>query len=111
GGRLRDEHWVASEALVVERRGALVVQRAGGGKSAVYFIAAKLLRAQGRGPTVIVAPLLALMRNQVAAARRAGVVAATINSGNVTEWAEIHQQVASGVVDGLLVSPEGPSSA
>ncbi|MBX9921439.1 MAG: recombinase RecQ, partial [Mycolicibacterium frederiksbergense] len=72
---LRDDQWVAIEALVVQRRRALVVQRTGWGKSAVYFIAAKLLRAEGRGPTVIVSPLLALMRNQVAAAERAGVKA------------------------------------
>ncbi|MFF0492763.1 RecQ family ATP-dependent DNA helicase [Nocardia sp. NPDC004068] len=104
--RLRDDQWTAIEALVVHRRRALVVQRTGWGKSAVYFISAKLLRAQGRGPTVIVSPLLALMRNQVAAAQRAGVVAATINSGNVTEWDEIHARVAAGEVDVLLVSPE-----
>ncbi|WP_067829312.1 RecQ family ATP-dependent DNA helicase [Nocardia inohanensis] len=104
--RLREDQWVAIEALVVDRRRALVVQRTGWGKSAVYFISAKLLRAQGRGPTVIVSPLLALMRNQVAAAERAGVVAATINSGNVTEWDEIHARVASGEIDVLLVSPE-----
>lgn len=103
---LRDDQWAAIEALVVERRRALVVQRTGWGKSAVYFIAAKLLRASGRGPTVIVSPLLALMRNQVAAAERAGVRAATINSGNVTEWDAIHQQVADGALDVLLVSPE-----
>jgi len=104
--RLREDQWVAIEALVVQRRRALVVQRTGWGKSAVYFIAAKLLRRAGRGPTVIVSPLLALMRNQVAAAERAGVVADTINSGNVTEWDEIHQRVADGAVDVLLVSPE-----
>jgi ATP-dependent DNA helicase RecQ len=84
----------------------LVVQRTGWGKSAVYFIAAKLLREQGRGATVIVSPLLALMRNQVAAAQRAGVRAATINSGNVTEWEDIHRLVAAGDIDVLLVSPE-----
>ncbi|MGW4101279.1 MULTISPECIES: RecQ family ATP-dependent DNA helicase [unclassified Mycobacterium] len=103
---LRDDQWAAIEALVVQRRRALVVQRTGWGKSAVYFIAAKLLRASGRGPTVIVSPLLALMRNQVSAAERAGVRAATINSGNVTEWDAIHQQVAEGELDVLLVSPE-----
>ncbi len=104
--RLREDQWTAIEALVVQRRRALVVQRTGWGKSAVYFIAAKLLRGAGRGPTVIVSPLLALMRNQVAAAERAGVVAATINSGNVTEWDDIHARVASGEIDVLLVSPE-----
>ncbi|QNG18378.1 ATP-dependent DNA helicase RecQ [Rhodococcus triatomae] len=103
---LRDDQWTAIEALVVHRRRALVVQRTGWGKSAVYFIAARLLRTQGYGPTVIVSPLLALMRNQVAAAERAGVRAATINSGNVTEWDDIHARVAASEVDVLLVSPE-----
>lgn len=103
---LRDDQWTAIEALVVQRRRALVVQRTGWGKSAVYFIAAKLLRAAGRGPTVIVSPLLALMRNQVAAAERAGVRAATINSSNVTEWETVHERVHAGHLDVLLVSPE-----
>ena len=103
---LREDQWTAIEALVVARRRALVVQRTGWGKSAVYFIAAKLLREQGRGATVIVSPLLALMRNQVAAAQRAGVHAATINAGNVTEWDTVHRQVAAGELDVLLVSPE-----
>jgi ATP-dependent DNA helicase RecQ len=103
---LRDDQWTAVEALVVHRRRALVVQRTGWGKSAVYFIAAKLLRASGHGATVIVSPLLALMRNQVAAAERAGVHAATINSSNVADWAEIHERVRGGDLDVLLVSPE-----
>ncbi|MFD4180794.1 DEAD/DEAH box helicase [Rhodococcus sp. NPDC058514] len=103
---LREDQWTAIEALVVQRKRALVVQRTGWGKSAVYFISAKLLRARGHGPTVIVSPLLALMRNQVASAERAGVRAATINSGNVTEWDEIHAAIADGTVDVLLVSPE-----
>ncbi|MBU3749331.1 MAG: DEAD/DEAH box helicase [Mycobacterium sp.] len=106
GAVLRDDQWTAIEALVVHRRRALVVQRTGWGKSAVYFIAAKLLREQGRGATVIVSPLLALMRNQVAAAMRAGVRAATINSGNVTEWDDIHRRIAAGELEVLLVSPE-----
>src|SRR3977135_2075610 len=106
GACLRDDQWTAIEALVVQRRQALVVQRTGWGKSAVYFIAAKMLRESGRGATVIVSPLLALMRNQVAAAERADVRAATINSGNVTDWAAIHQRVADGELDVLLVSPE-----
>ncbi|MGB3352011.1 MAG: RecQ family ATP-dependent DNA helicase [Mycobacterium sp.] len=104
--RLRDDQWTAIEALVVGRRRALVVQRTGWGKSAVYFIAAKLLRGEGRGPTVIVSPLLALMRNQVEAADRAGVRAATINSSNIADWSEIHDRVRDGELDVLLVSPE-----
>lgn len=103
---LREDQWTAIEALVVHRRRALVVQRTGWGKSAVYFIAARLLRTQGYGPTIIVSPLLALMRNQVESAERAGVRAATINSGNVTEWDDIHARIAAGDIDVLLVSPE-----
>jgi ATP-dependent DNA helicase RecQ len=104
--RLRDDQWRAVEALVVERRRVLVVQRTGWGKSAVYFVATALLRAQGAGPTVIVSPLLALMRNQIAAAERAGIRAATINSANTDEWAAVHADVAARRVDVLLVSPE-----
>lgn len=104
--RLRDDQWRAIDALVTDHRRALVVQRTGWGKSAVYFVATALLRARGAGPTVLVSPLLALMRNQVAAAQRAGVRAATLNSANVTEWDEVHARIAAGQIDVLLVSPE-----
>jgi ATP-dependent DNA helicase RecQ len=103
---LREDQWTAIEALVAGRRRALVVQRTGWGKSAVYFVATALLRARGAGPTVIVSPLLALMRNQVAAAQRAGTVAVTVNSANVEEWEDVYAGVARGEVDVLLVSPE-----
>ncbi len=104
--RLRDDQWSAIEALVVQRRRSLVVQRTGWGKSAVYFVATLLLRDAGAGPTVIVSPLLALMRNQIAAAERAGIRAHTINSTNADDWEQIHASVAAGEVDVLLVSPE-----
>ncbi len=104
--RLRDDQWRAIEALVAERRRALVVQRTGWGKSAVYFVATALLRERGAGPTVIVSPLLALMRNQVEAAARAGIRARTINSSNTEEWDTVQDEIASGDVDVLLVSPE-----
>ncbi|WP_375488518.1 RecQ family ATP-dependent DNA helicase [uncultured Jatrophihabitans sp.] len=104
--RLRDDQWRAIEALVADRRRALVVQRTGWGKSAVYFVATALLRAAGAGPTVIVSPLLALMRNQIAAAQRAGINAATVNSANVDEWRATYDAVAAGEVDVLLLSPE-----
>ena len=103
---LYDDQWAAIEALVVDRRRALVVQRTGWGKSAVYFVATLLLREQGAGPTVIVSPLLALMRNQIAAAARAGIRAVTINSTNIEQWEEIQSAVRAGEVDVLLVSPE-----
>ncbi|WP_405590115.1 RecQ family ATP-dependent DNA helicase [Streptomyces sp. NBC_01092] len=104
--RLREDQWRAIEALVADRRRALVVQRTGWGKSAVYFVATSLLRSQGSGPTVIVSPLLALMRNQVDAAARAGIHARTINSSNTEEWDTIQSEIAAGDVDVLLVSPE-----
>src|SRR3569833_1828502 len=87
--RLREDQWTAIHALVVERRRALVVQRTGWGKSAVYFVATALLRERASGPTLIVSPLLALMRNQIAAAERLGICARTINSTNVGEWRDV----------------------
>jgi ATP-dependent DNA helicase RecQ len=104
--QLREDQWAAIEALAVDRRRALVVQRTGWGKSAVYFVATKLLREAGNGPTVIVSPLLALMRNQIAAAERAGIRAVTINSTNIDQWQVIQDQIHAGEVDVLLVSPE-----
>jgi ATP-dependent DNA helicase RecQ len=104
--RLRDDQWTAIRALVAEKRRALVVQRTGWGKSAVYFVATALLRAAGAGPTVIVSPLLALMRNQVDAAARAGIHARTINSANLDDWQQVYAEVRDGAVDVLLVSPE-----
>src|SRR5664279_904939 len=103
---LRADQWTAIEALVADRRRALVVQRTGWGKSAVYFIAAALLRAAGAGPTVIVSPLLALMRNQIEAADRAGIRAVTVNSTNAAQWDAVYAEISAGAVDVLLVSPE-----
>src|SRR5215207_3096504 len=104
--RLRDDQWRAISALVSDKSRVLVVQRTGWGKSAVYFVATKLLREAGAGPTVIVSPLLALMRNQIAAAERAGIRAVTINSTNIDQWQPIQDQIQAGEVDVLLVSPE-----
>ncbi|MFJ9634310.1 RecQ family ATP-dependent DNA helicase [Streptomyces sp. NPDC101175] len=104
--RLREDQWQAVAALVEERRRALVVQRTGWGKSAVYFVATALLRRRGSGPTVIISPLLALMRNQVESAARAGIRARTINSANPEEWESIYGEVEKGEIDVLLVSPE-----
>ncbi len=106
GARLREDQWTAIHALVAERRRALVVQRTGWGKSAVYFVATALLREAGAGPTVIVSPLLALMRNQIEAAERAGIRAVTVNSANVGEWQETYAAIDAGEVDVLLLSPE-----
>jgi ATP-dependent DNA helicase RecQ len=101
-----DGQFEAIAALVDERRRALVVQRTGWGKSAVYFVATMLLRARGAGPTILVSPLLALMRDQVAAAERAGVRAVTLNSANRHEWEDVMQALRDDTVDALLVSPE-----
>ena len=106
GARLRPDQWTAIEALVVDRRRVLCVQRTGWGKSAVYFVATALLRARSGGPTLIISPLLALMRNQIEAAGRAGITARTINSANREEWDEVSDEVRAGAIDVLLVSPE-----
>lgn len=92
---------------VVEGKGRLlVVQKTGWGKSFVYFIATKLLRMQGAGPALLISPLLSLMRNQIAAASKMGVVAATINSDNSEDWKEIENRIIRGEVDIILISPE-----
>ena len=90
-------------ALVRDRERVLVVQRTGWGKSAVYFVATALLRAGGAGPTIIVSPLLSLMRDQIAAATRAGIRAVTMNSANTLDWAQVRQALADDAVDVILV--------
>ena len=92
--------------LVGDRQRMLLVQRTGWGKSAVYFIATRMLRDRGAGPTLLVSPLLALMRNQIEAADRMGVRAATINSANRDDWQAIEEQLDAGLLDILLISPE-----
>jgi len=92
--------------LVADRRRVLCVQRTGWGKSAVYFLATALLRRQGAGPTVLISPLLALMRNQIAAAERLGIRAVTVNSTNRDEWDAVRDRLDADDVDLLLISPE-----
>jgi ATP-dependent DNA helicase RecQ len=92
--------------VVVDRARVLCVQRTGWGKSAVYFVATALLREAGAGPTLIVSPLLALMRNQIAAAQRLGLRAHTVNSTNREEWDHVRDRLAADTVDLLLISPE-----
>src|SRR4051812_11851863 len=102
----REGQDAAVVALVERAERALVVQRTGWGKSAVYFVSTALLRRRGRGPTLLVSPLLALMRDQVAAAARAGIRAVEISSANATEWDDVAAALAADEVDVLLVSPE-----
>src|SRR5690606_18718420 len=104
--RFRDGQWEAIDAIVNRTERLLVVQRTGWGKSAVYFISTRILRDRGLGPTIIISPLLALMRNQIEAAQRLGIRAATINSSNQRQWEQVKQQVLAGAVDCLLISPE-----
>ncbi|MCH7668886.1 MAG: RecQ family ATP-dependent DNA helicase [Acidobacteria bacterium] len=96
----------AIETVTARGGRALVVQRTGWGKSAVYFIATKILRAGGTGPTVIVSPLLALMRNQVEAAARLDLNAETVNSSNRDDWTEVFAAIDNDEIDLLLISPE-----
>ncbi|MDR6119071.1 ATP-dependent DNA helicase RecQ [Aeromicrobium sp. SORGH_AS981] len=104
--QFHDGQLEAITALVDDHRRALVVQRTGWGKSAVYFVATSLLRARGTGPTLLVSPLIALMRDQVAAAARAGVRAVSISSANAHEWDDVRARLDADDVDVLLVSPE-----
>ena len=104
--RPRGDQVRAVEQLVEHRRRVLVVQATGWGKSAVYWAATAALRELGTGPTLVVSPLLALMRDQIAAAARAGLRAATINSTNVDDWSSVLDELRSGRLDILLISPE-----
>ena len=102
----RPGQWEAIASIVNDTARLLVVQRTGWGKSSVYFIATRILRDLGRGPTLIVSPLLALMRNQIQAAERLGIRAFTINSTNTEEWQAVQRAVLDGEADAVLVSPE-----
>ena len=102
----REGQWEAISALVQRQAKLLIVQRTGWGKSLVYFIATKLLRDRGAGCTILVSPLLSLMRNQIAAARNIGVRAETINSSNVADWPRIEGGLRRNEVDVLVISPE-----
>jgi len=104
--RPREDQTAAVAALVEQQARVLVVQATGWGKSAVYWAATSALRAQGKGPTLIVSPLLALMRDQVAAAAQAGLRAATVNSTNLDDWDAVFDDIAGDRLDVLLVSPE-----
>jgi ATP-dependent DNA helicase RecQ len=101
----RNGQWESIEQLLNRNR-VLVVQRTGWGKSMVYFLATKLLRDQGAGPTLLISPLLSLMRNQLEAAQRIGITGRTINSTNNEEWEQIQGELTSNQVDVLLISPE-----
>jgi ATP-dependent DNA helicase RecQ len=111
GAQLREDQWTAISALVEDCRRVVVVQRTGWGKSAVYWVATALRRAAGAGPTLVVSPLLALMRDQVAAASRSGLRAVTLNSANTDDWPAIEERLAADDVDVLLISPERLNSA
>ena len=102
----RADQAAAVAALVEQRARVLVVQATGWGKSAVYWAATSALRAEGKGPTLIVSPLLALMRDQIAAAVQAGLRAATVNSTNLADWDTVFADIAADRLDVLLVSPE-----
>src|SRR5512144_3409847 len=97
--RLREDQATAVAALCEDGARVLVVQATGWGKSAVYWAATAVRRSEGGGPTLVVSPLLSLMRDQVAAASRAGLTAATLNSSNIDEWSGIEAALGAGEID------------
>lgn len=103
---LRADQAAAIEAVVDDGRRVLVVQRTGWGKSLTYFASAKILRERGRGPALLVSPLLALMRDQIAAAQAMGLSAITINSSNTDDWGQAEDALRTDAVDLLAISPE-----
>ncbi|MGV0960873.1 MAG: RecQ family ATP-dependent DNA helicase [Limnohabitans sp.] len=106
GATPRPDQVDAVHAVLQPASRVLVVQATGWGKSAVYWAATHAIRSTGAGPTLVVSPLLALMRDQVSAAERAGLKAATVNSTNIDEWDEVFERLDGDAIDVLLVSPE-----
>ena len=102
----REGQWEAIDSLVNDKKKLLVVERTGWGKSSVYFISTRILRDQGKGVTIIISPLLALMRNQLEAAERLGIKAISINSTNYEDWEKSKRAVLNNEIDALLISPE-----
>lgn len=102
----RTGQWEAISELIENQSRLLVVQRTGWGKSIVYFLATKLLRDKKAGPTLLISPLLSLMRNQISAAERIGIKAETINSSNTEDWEIVKTQLLANQIDILLISPE-----
>ena len=108
--QFRDDQWEAIH-FILRRKRLLLVEATGWGKSYVYFIATRILRESGKGLAILISPLLSLMRNQLDAARRMGIHAATINSSNPEEWENIYQELSANKLDMLLVSPERLSNS
>src|SRR5437870_1400791 len=106
GAEFRDGQWEAIDLAANRRERLLVVQRTGWGKSVVYFLATKILRDTGAGPTLLISPLLALMRNQILAAEKLGIRAVTIHSENLGEWEQVEAALQRKEADLLMVSPE-----
>jgi ATP-dependent DNA helicase RecQ len=102
----RPGQWEAIQSVAIQKKRALVVQRTGWGKSLVYFLATKLLREKGAGPTLLISPLLSLMRNQIEMASRIGIRAYTIHSANRDEWDTVEAALKENTCDVLLISPE-----
>src|SRR5437016_14579939 len=102
----REGQWEAIRVAAVCKQRVLVVQRTGWGKSIVYFIATKILRDGGSGPALLISPLLALMRNQIEAARNIGLRPVTIHSENRDEWEAAQTALMRNECDILLISPE-----
>lgn len=102
----RENQWEAIDTVVNQRKKLLVIERTGWGKSSVYFLSTRILRDQGKGITIIISPLLALMRNQIEAAMRLGIRAVSINSTNIDDWEVTKNKILNDQVDALLISPE-----
>jgi len=101
----RDGQWEAINFAISNKK-TLIVQQTGWGKSVVYFIATKILRDSGKGPTVLISPLLSLVRNQIESAARIGIAAESINSQNFDEWDAVRSKLKENICDVLLISPE-----
>jgi len=86
---------------------ALVLMPTGGGKSLCYQVPAIVRQRQGRGVTIVVSPLIALMHDQVGALHEAGVDAAFLNSTlSFDEAQDVELRLQTGDITLLYAAPE-----
>ncbi len=101
----REGQYEAIEATLSHKR-TLVVQKTGWGKSLIYFVCSKILKAQNKGLTIIISPLLTLMENQIEQATQFNLKCEQLNSSTYERHEEILNGMANNQYDLIFATPE-----